>query len=541
VAACTSGGRPSSPGGSSYGSYGSRACQRIPDAAAGHDRPVLVSHDRYWGHAEPDIAVNPRNPLDLLAASQVELGPRTRVPAAYLSTDGGRHWGDTKLLPLPVGYGQGADTTVAFGQDGTGYVAATVVPAAGGGFASRIRRGAVVVWRTADGGQSFASPVTVYQGITLEDHPWLAVDRAAGGPAGLLDIAWTDNAGLRFSQSRDGGRAFSTARVLIRSPAPIDPVVAITRSEVVVLYEELGARAITLHALRSADHGASFGSPVTIGAAPEAALPGAGQSKSAQFIPLFGAAASPASGALYAAISEFSRQVGHPRILIWASASDRAAWRGPVTLDDPATAARSQLQPRLAVSPGGTVSLLYFAGSSDGRITVNLAQTFGPARKFQAGRRLDTFCTGQGEWLGDYQGLLATSAATIAVWDGQPAGRLEIQFTILPARIPRRLKGVQDCGSARAVTAARWSPAVCPRSTGVRQSRREVLPEDRVERRARWYRRHGAGYPGGQQRHGPDDLPGRRAVRIALPGDFLLAHELVAGRVEDELKPVAVT
>lgn len=145
AAGCTTGG-PSAPSASS--NSGSGGCQRAADSAAGPSRPVPVSHDSYWGHAEPDIAADPRNTSDLLAASQVELGPHTRVPASYTSADGGRHFHQTRLLPLPDGYAQGVDTTVAFGPDGTGYVAATAVPAAGNGFPSRIHRGAVIVWRT---------------------------------------------------------------------------------------------------------------------------------------------------------------------------------------------------------------------------------------------------------------------------------------------------------------------------------------------------------------------------------------------------------
>lgn len=225
--------------------------------------------------------------------------------------------------------------------------------------------------------------------------------------------------------------------MLIPSSAPLDPVVATTGGDVLIFYQELQTHAITLHVLRSTDHGTSFGPPVTIGAAAEAALPGAAtESKSGWFIPTFAAAASPASGALYAAISGFSRQAGHPRILIWASASYGTSWNRPVSLDDPATASLSQLQPRLAVSPAGTVRLLYLAEARDSAVTVNLAQSLETARHFQAGHRLDTFCAVPGEWLGDYQGLTATST-TIAVWNSQPVGRLELLATALPAHTHR--------------------------------------------------------------------------------------------------------
>lgn len=181
---CTSGGRHSTPSASSSNS-GSGGCQRAADTAAGPSRPVQVSHDSYWGHAEPDIAADPRTTSDLRAASQVELGPHTRVPASYTSTDGGRYWHKTRLLPLPKGYAQGADTTVAFGPDGTGYVAATAVPAAGNGFASRVHRGAVVVWRTPDAAAAVSPPPSssTWAPPSKTTHGWPSTRPLAARPA----------------------------------------------------------------------------------------------------------------------------------------------------------------------------------------------------------------------------------------------------------------------------------------------------------------------------------------------------------------------
>jgi hypothetical protein len=184
----------------------------IPRQEAG-----LVTRDRYAGHVEPDVAVNPLNPQDLLGACIFEAGPRIQLPGTFASFDGGRTWTDNGLLPLPAGYEMGGDTTAAFDPGGTGYVAA-LVSHGGGGYPSRISRGGIFLWWTTDGGRSFGPPVPVYAGPGFQDHPWLAYDPS--GPASLV-IAWTNRSGLEFAVSRDGGTVFSSPRLVV--PAALRP------------------------------------------------------------------------------------------------------------------------------------------------------------------------------------------------------------------------------------------------------------------------------------------------------------------------------
>jgi hypothetical protein len=67
-------------------------------AAGATPANVRVSHDQYGGHTEPCLAVNPRNPRNLLAACEL---PQT--VATYVSFDCGRNWRSNGPLPLPVG------------------------------------------------------------------------------------------------------------------------------------------------------------------------------------------------------------------------------------------------------------------------------------------------------------------------------------------------------------------------------------------------------------------------------------------------------
>jgi hypothetical protein len=92
-------------------------------ASPGVVRNVQATTDAE-GHAEPSIAVDPRDPRDLLGAAQYLTAGGARLPGTFVSTDSGRAWHDNGPLPLPAGYTSGVDTTTAFLSEGVGYVCA---------------------------------------------------------------------------------------------------------------------------------------------------------------------------------------------------------------------------------------------------------------------------------------------------------------------------------------------------------------------------------------------------------------------------------
>ena len=65
---------------------------------------VRVSHDRYPDHAEPALAINPRDPHNLLGAAMDF--DRSPTPGTFVSFDGGKTWHDNGALPLPAGFGK---------------------------------------------------------------------------------------------------------------------------------------------------------------------------------------------------------------------------------------------------------------------------------------------------------------------------------------------------------------------------------------------------------------------------------------------------
>lgn len=253
LAACTS------------GSTHDSSSRSVPQAegALGGGSNVAVTADRVVGHVEPDVAVNPADANNLLGACQYETGPRTRLPGTFVSFDGGRSWHDNGILPLPPGYEGGADTTVAFGQHGTGFVVALLYHG-GGGYPSRVERGGIFIWRTRDGGRTYVPPEAVYVGDGFQDHPWLGI-RQIGGTAEMF-IAWTNNAGLEFTTSTDDGATFAKPRLLVGGSTPANPVLTVGAAGLIeVFFEEFIGPDVRLSVVTSTDDGGRFAPPQVVG------------------------------------------------------------------------------------------------------------------------------------------------------------------------------------------------------------------------------------------------------------------------------------
>jgi len=165
---------------------------------------VRVSRDAFTMHAEPSLAANPADPRNLLAACMV--------------WQAGSTWHSNGLLP-GVTPAYDGDVTVAFDGHGTGYVSGWA------GSRAAEQRGRACLWRTADGGRSFTTPVTVATGLL--DHPSLAADRwARSGPATLYVAGTTSAAaGWRSPGPPTGGTALS--RCASPTPAATHTAVAL--------------------------------------------------------------------------------------------------------------------------------------------------------------------------------------------------------------------------------------------------------------------------------------------------------------------------
>jgi hypothetical protein len=260
VSACTGGGRPATPEAS--------VAPTMPEPAPLPGRPanVRVSQDQFVAHAEPCLAANPRDPRNLLGACIAHDQEGGTHIGAYASFDAGTSWRSLGGLQDSA---NGRDPTVTFDASGRGYVCANTDD--------------LHIWRTDDGGRTFAAPVLATRGHKL-DHPWLAADPAPGPRSSThLYGAWTggpDNTQLEFGRSVDGGHSFQAPRVIdtVRGPKEANfasPMVAAGHDGTIhVVYGVWPLLPKTLPrpefpapimVISSTDRGQSWGQPVELG------------------------------------------------------------------------------------------------------------------------------------------------------------------------------------------------------------------------------------------------------------------------------------
>ncbi|HEU4420988.1 MAG TPA: hypothetical protein VFR67_00425 [Pilimelia sp.] len=415
---------------------GVAACERSPQPPVRPDFSeapstgnVRVSRDGLAWHAEPHLAVNPRDPGNLLGAC-IAGGDSGSVIAAYASFDGGATWRSLGALPDSS---NGRDPTVSFDAAGRGYVCANTDD--------------LHVWRTDDGGGGFAAPVLATEGHKL-DHPWLAADPTPGPPSAThLYAAWTgpDNTQLEFARSADAGRSFQDPRAIDAVAGPDEanfasPMLAAgadgTVHIVYGVWPPLPKQPLRpefpapIRVISSTDRGLTWTRPAQLGiasmevqVAPDTNVPGLPSIVAHRQRP-------------FAAAAFIVRPPGAPftDIAVCLSRDRGRTWTPPAAVprvsDD-----TIYTQPQLAVDETGRLALSAFAhrqglvdvvvlvadpGTSRFRPPVVItSQPFNPARGGEAGKH-------GAWWIGDYQGLASAAGTIHPFWNDTRTGRLEI-------------------------------------------------------------------------------------------------------------------
>jgi hypothetical protein len=171
---------------------------------------------------ESSIAINPKNKNNLIA-SAVDYRD-TSATWVYVSQDAGKTWINTKLGRPFLGWTASNDPSVAFSNDGTGYLLV-------GGFGDRsngstqaqVAENGFFLARTTDEGNTWQShmPVVVHRGTqtidsTFEDKYYIWVDNSVNSPnQGHLYIPWKrvwakDSATqIMITKSTDKGQTWS--------------------------------------------------------------------------------------------------------------------------------------------------------------------------------------------------------------------------------------------------------------------------------------------------------------------------------------------
>ncbi len=450
-------------------------------AASAGPTNVRVSHDPFLAHSEPMVAVNPRNPLNLVGGSKFFTDPRNYAfdIGTYASHDGGCTWHDGGVLPGFPAAQTTSDVTIAFDRHNTAYAAVLNTDLG--------KQSGISVARSTDGGDTFGPPVSVYNDTTgqaFSDKPWMAIDTTGGKYDGSIYVAWSYDPNappcgdggsvacdqeLAFARSTDGGQTFSKVQ-FIEGSAPFCTYPARGRSQtsrkcdgvlgatpailpdgtLAIAYGYFGqstAEPTKLLVVTSRDGGATWANPVLIATANDAPFSFPPADFRNTTLPAF--AADPTTGQLYIAWTEEHNKVAN--IVLATSTDAGKAWSVPrMVNDDPVVAGTIHIQPQLAVAPNGVVSVSFFdsrVSHSPHLLDVYLAQSVDHGQTFAPNVRVTTATwdtnvdepkdqQGGNGFIGDYQGLAATNDFVYPFWNDTRTGAQEIFTAAIPSARP---------------------------------------------------------------------------------------------------------
>jgi hypothetical protein len=414
---------------------------------------------------EPSIAINPKNPEQLVVAWQIN------ASAAY-STDAGRTWTIAEGT-TPKDYRVSGDVSVAFDAAGRALLCYIAFDKLGTSqyWARGATRNGIFVRRSPDGGKTWepgAIPVIAHNstpGIPFEDKPYIIAD-TAGPHAGNLYIGWTQftltASDLLFSRSTDGGATWSQPiKLNSQSGLPRDDNGALEGFHAIAapdgtLYTVWDSGEGIMMAI-SHDGGKSFSHDRRILATGPLYFGITGVSRSNGF-PQIGIdpRGGKKGGTIFVSWSDYVN--GDVDIFVASSADHGHSWSAPVRVNnDPIHNGNDQFFQWMAVDPAsGAVNLVFYdrRGNNDDTTVVLARSTDGGQTFTNYVWDGETF-SAVGDFLGDYLAITAFGNRVFAAWAHQ---------TSEPAKEEREKKTrtVVRVGSAD-FNGASASPATEPR------------------------------------------------------------------------------
>ena len=391
--------------------------------------------------AEVTIAINPKNPDNMIAASfQTGNPPKPRAGSYhYVTFDGGKTW-KTVSTPNPKNLVQG-DDVLAFSNDGVAYHAHLSFDGIRLARPVRAENG-MIVNVSKDGGNTWTDGTPAINHINtvipFEDKPGLIVDNAPSSRnKGNVYLAWTrfdvygssnpeHHSQIYFTRSTDQGQTFSmpfrisdTGGDCIDSDNTVEGAVPSVgpNGEVYVVW----AGPLGLVFDKSIDGGLTFGKDKVIGDIPGGWDFGIEGLSRANGMPVTGVDLSngPNKGTLY--VNWIDARNGDPDVFLMSSRNGGETWTAPVRVNDDALKnGKAQFFTWMAIDPAdGSVNIVFY-DRRDGKGTqtgLTLARSVDGGRTF-VNHKIDIplFNVNERVFFGDYSSVSAVGGSVVPVF-----------------------------------------------------------------------------------------------------------------------------
>jgi len=413
----------------------------ITSASVSAQQVVRITEPDAINPAEVTIAINPKNPDNMIAASfQTGRPPKPRAGSYhYVTFDGGKTW-KTVSTPDPKNLVQG-DDVLAFSSDGVAYHAHLSFDGIRLARPVRAENG-MIVNVSKDGGNTWTEGTPAINHINtvipFEDKPGLVVDNASASRfKGNVYLAWTrfdvygssnpeHHSQIYFTRSIDQGQTFSmpfrisdTGGDCLDSDNTVEGAVPAVgpNGEVYVVW----AGPLGLVFDKSTDGGLTFGKDKVIGEIPGGWDFGIEGLSRANGMPVTGVDLSngPNKGTLY--VNWIDARNGDPDVFVMSSPNGGETWTAPVRVNDDALKnGKAQFFTWMSIDPAdGSVNIVFY-DRRDGKGTetgLTLARSVDGGRTF-VNHKIDVplFNVNERVFFGDYSSISAFDGRVVPVF-----------------------------------------------------------------------------------------------------------------------------
>ena len=378
---------------------------------------------------EPSVAINPRNPQQVVVAYQ------DNAHIAY-SLDAGKHWQAAPGI-APPDYRVSGDVSVTYDHEGHAIICYMAFDKLGtfNYWAHNSSRNGLFVRRSLDGGKTWESEdIAILKhptepGAPWEDKPYIVADDSQGPYAGNLYVGWTrwtlTDSEILLSRSTDDGKTWSP-------PMEIDAHRGLPRDDNGAVEGFSGAVGPdgTLYAVwadgdhivltSSRDGGRAFEPPRNIITVAPIMFHIQGTSRANGF-PVV--ALDPRTGRLYVAWSDYRN--GDVDVFCSTSSDGGHTWADALRVNsDPLHNGADQFFHWLAVDPAtGDVDLIFYDRRGDPgnkKATVTVARSTDGGQSFVNYAWTEKAFDPSEVFLGDYTGIAALGGRVYGAWTEKP-------------------------------------------------------------------------------------------------------------------------